>query len=275
MSDSERLSTSALAKRLHKTAKQLFAELVVLGWIRREGENWQLTAKGEFEGGAYRDSEKFGRYIVWPESVLNHRALSSGDLALASSTALGRRAGLSAQQLNRLMQELGWLHAEPGGWQLTDAGRRAGGVAREDPRSGKRYALWPDNLLEQPAVARLLARLQPSDDGPYIALDGHCCSSGVVRRLDNWFYLAGIQHAFKRPLPLPDSPDCDLFLPQSQLYIDDWSGSAGSAELARRMRLQTLAEGAGLALLVVDEAALPELEAWLVRQLRKRNIPFE
>ena len=40
------LSTSALAKALGKTTKQMFSELESMGWILRSQDSWQLTSKG-------------------------------------------------------------------------------------------------------------------------------------------------------------------------------------------------------------------------------------
>lgn len=65
------LSRSALAEKLGVSLKELTQHMIDAGWIVQEGKQWQLTAKGEFEGGIYRDSHKYGRYIVWPASVVN------------------------------------------------------------------------------------------------------------------------------------------------------------------------------------------------------------
>ena len=59
--DDNRLSTTALAKKLHIPAQQLFATLKDYGWIQRVGETWVLTPKGEFEGGRYQNSRRYGR----------------------------------------------------------------------------------------------------------------------------------------------------------------------------------------------------------------------
>ena len=70
----KKLSTTALAKLLEMDSKQLFELLVERKWMVREkkpdGSNVnKLTAKGEFEGGEYLESKKFGTYIVWPDSI--------------------------------------------------------------------------------------------------------------------------------------------------------------------------------------------------------------
>ncbi len=44
-----KLSTTALAKKLDIPTQQLFATLKDYGWIQRQGEQWLLTNKGEFE----------------------------------------------------------------------------------------------------------------------------------------------------------------------------------------------------------------------------------
>ena len=64
------LSTSALAKKLDLPAKTIFELLVAKGWIERVGDLWKLTGKGQFEGGDYVTSKKFGEYIGWLESVI-------------------------------------------------------------------------------------------------------------------------------------------------------------------------------------------------------------
>ena len=50
--ESERLSTTALARKLAIPAQQLFATLKDYGWIERQHDSWVLTPKGEFEGGS-------------------------------------------------------------------------------------------------------------------------------------------------------------------------------------------------------------------------------
>ena len=73
--DDNRLSTTALAKKLNIPVQQLFATLKDYGWIQRASDTWALTSKGEFEGGSYQQSRRFGRYIVWPERLDHHPLL--------------------------------------------------------------------------------------------------------------------------------------------------------------------------------------------------------
>ena len=77
MAEPEKLSTTALARKLGIPTQQLFATLKDYGWIQRHQDSWLLTNKGEFEGGSYADSKRYGRYIVWPESLVEHPMLSA------------------------------------------------------------------------------------------------------------------------------------------------------------------------------------------------------
>ena len=69
---SDKVSTSALAKLGEIPVQQLFSVLKDYTWIRKTDDGWALTAKGEFEGGSYVNSKRYGRYIVWPTSLLDH-----------------------------------------------------------------------------------------------------------------------------------------------------------------------------------------------------------
>ena len=77
MTANRKLSTTALAKELNVPAQQVFAALQDYGWIKRVDSDWVLTGKGEFEGGTYTESSRYGRYIVWPPSLLEHKLLVS------------------------------------------------------------------------------------------------------------------------------------------------------------------------------------------------------
>lgn len=276
MKEPQPLSTSALARALHKTVRQMFAELAVLGWIRRDGEQWQLTAKGEFEEGAYRESSRFGRYIVWPASVLEHRALVQTRNQFVSATVMGRELQLSAQTVNRLLAERGWIYPDAKGWRLTDAGKAQGALQREDERTGIPYVVWTPDICAHPVLMRSVALITSEfDDGPATllqTLDGHHCASQVCSRICNWLYLAGVTHAVDVWLPVEEAVRCDLYLPDIQLFIDDWTIDTGASTLASRINRQSLCEQHRLNLLQVDDEAAGQLDEWLPRELRKRGL---
>ena len=132
-SEDNKLSTSALARELEIPAQQLFATLRDYGWIERHGDAWTLTNKGEFEGGNYQTSRRYGRYIVWPESLDQHPLVQAIEFNQRITAAGMRRyyTRMHPRQINRALAELGLQLHSILGWELTELGRRLGGQQEE------------------------------------------------------------------------------------------------------------------------------------------------
>ena len=154
--DAQLISTSALAKRLKLPIQQLFVTLRDYGWIERDGENWQVTAKGQLHGGGYKDSQRFGRYIVWPDSISEHPLVASieSDQRLTSGALADQFPACDALTINRVLQELGFVHQRAGGLQLTSRGEALGGREELDERSGLRVVTWPRDFAQHPVLRR-------------------------------------------------------------------------------------------------------------------------
>lgn len=76
------LNASQLGERLELTSRRVNLLLAELGWIERKGSNWYPTPQGEAFGAVKRSYSETGKaYVIWPEHVLQHRAL----LALVDS----------------------------------------------------------------------------------------------------------------------------------------------------------------------------------------------
>ncbi|WP_296058548.1 hypothetical protein [uncultured Amphritea sp.] len=272
--ESKKLSTSALAKALGKNSRQMFTELEALGWIRREQEQWHLTAKGEFEQGSYRDSERYGRYIVWPESVKAHRALVNPEDRFTGVKGLGLKTGISALRLNQLLAELGWVKPRLKGWQLTAAGQAQGGIQKEDIQTAIPYVLWPktlpDNIIFKRSLRAFVAPLAEVEHcSGCRAMDGHLLRSEAEVKIDNWLYLAGISHACDKRLPVDALARADFYLPEVRLFIEFWGSENDPSYLADKMHKKALYEAHDLAVLELQEGDLNELDEVLPRQLRR------
>lgn len=288
---SHKLSTSALAKALDLPLNQLFTTLRDYGWIRKADDGWLLTAKGEFEGGEYVHSNRFGRYIVWPEALLEHRLL----VGLEANRRLGagqlaRQFGLTVRELNRILAERGLL--EPGnlGWRLTHSGERAGGVEFDSDHNGLPYTLWPESLLEDTALIETLRASQSLqldtprsgedaagqqqmqlDSQPPAALDGHRCGSRGELMICNWLYLAGLAHACGR-CPPGAQQRADFYLPQQQLCIEYLGEEQRPGALGRHLgRLEWYREQ-GWPVIEVRTEHLERLDEYLTRALRHHSI---
>ncbi|MCP3907932.1 MAG: hypothetical protein GY712_07940 [Oceanicoccus sp.] len=286
----QKLSTSALAKVLDVPSQQLFATLKDYGWIRKLDEGWALSSKGEFEGGEYVHSKRYGRYIVWPEELASHPLLLAlEDNRHISATMVGKAFGLSAREVNRILAELGWIKHGFQGWELTAVGEQRGGIQLENDSSGTFYVVWPQDIQSNKALSKLLefsagVYADPAavsgdmfaNQSDYQGLDGHRHSSRAHFQICHWLYMAGIAHACQRELPFvaednPQTLRADFYLPAHQLYIECWDDAGGSS-LAQRMQRKDIYQQYGCAVIDIEKDDLDQLDEVLTRQFRKQGI---
>lgn len=260
--EDDKLSTSALARKLNIPAQQLFAILKDYNWIKRSGDSWALTPKGEFEGGSYYTSRRYGSYIVWPEQLEQHpllQAIESNQRITAASMAR-YYPRLHPRQINRALAELGLQYHSTLGWELTRLGRSLGGLQEESLSSGAFHITWPHELIDHPVVHRELSFQsdqileQPvSDDGepdffttPIAeaefcrGVDGHNLQSKLQTRVCNWLYFAQLAHAFRRALPTAELIYADFYVPLGSIYIDCWEADVPAGELSGKLRKKEL-----------------------------------
>lgn len=280
--DRHKLSTSALAKALSLPLQQLFATLRDCGWIRKVDDGWALTAKGEFEGGEYVHSRRYGRYIVWPDSLLDHPLLRGLERnRVLTAAQIGRRTGLHAREVRRLLGELGLLTRGFNGWELTRRGEQLGGVVLEgDGTDGE--ICWPEALLEDPAVARQLEYLQRlyaqvldeggdllRDVGEFDGLDGHRCHSRGEWLICHWLYFAGLSHACHRRLPVAEELYADFWLPEAHICIEYSGDERDAGALAATLGRLDLYRQQRWHFVEVRTEHLAQLDDYLTRQLRR------
>ncbi len=65
----EKLTTSKLAKKLGMKTAELNDQLLSKGFLRRAGNEFELTDAGEKVGGESRYSKKYGTYFLWPKDM--------------------------------------------------------------------------------------------------------------------------------------------------------------------------------------------------------------
>mgnify|MGYP001812860271 CR=1 FL=1 len=258
---SSKLSTTALARKLNIPTQQLFATLRDYGWIERAGESWVLTPKGEFEGGNYQSSRRYGRYIVWPDSLEHHPLLAALESNQRITAATMRRyyPRLHARQINRAFAELGLQRHSIIGWELTERGRALGGSQEESNNSGAFYVTWPHEIIDDPVIHRELTR--QSDQGqhilvsgdaepdlfaaqadslPCVGIDGHALKSALEVRVCDWLYLAQLAHAYQRALPTEEQVLADFYVPEGNVYIDCWDADVPALAMAGMLHKREL-----------------------------------
>ena len=295
--EESRLSTTALAKKLSIPSQQLFATLKDYGWIERHGDSWTLTPKGEFEGGIYHDSRRYGRYIVWPETIERHPLVTAIETSQRITAAGMRRyyTRLHPRQINRALAEIGLQHHSIVGWELTPLGKTLGGQQQESENTGALYVTWPHEIIDHPVVHRELTRQsdqldpppRPADDGEpdlfageqvdsenLMGIDGHILKNRLEMRVCNWLYLAQLAHAYQRALPCEESINADFYLPAGNVYIDCWEADVPASELSGKLNRREVYKALGLRHLEVNAADVERLDEVLGRGLLAFGIRY-
>jgi very-short-patch-repair endonuclease len=265
----------------------------------REAEKWTLTAKGKLAGGRIKTSAKLGDYIEWPEDfdltqLPEHK---SPDIAveLVSSTKVGKEFGISANKLNYLFSELGWVNKSLKGWVATNQGLKQGAVQSEDPRSGVPYVRWPETIIQSKFLLGSINEMtgsnsqsfNSSDDAKaastsmvfkekfeakHNALDGHFVRSKAEMLIDNWLYMAEIVHAYGRKLPIEENVHCDFYIPTGKVYIEYWGLDNDPKNLARKAKKLAVYKKHGFKLIELDNNDVQSLDDILPRLLLKFGV---
>lgn len=280
-------STTATAKRLGLEPKVLFAKLQEVNFIVREVEKWVLTAKGKLAGGRIKTSVKLGDYIEWPESFdlaqLPAHQSPDAPIELVSSTKIGKEFGISANKLNYLLSELGWVNKSLKGWVATDQGLKQGAVQSEDTRSGVPYVRWPDTITQSRSLLSSINDIKGSNtladnsrattaEAKHRATDGHLVRSTAEMLIDNWLYMAEIVHAYERQLPIEENVFCDFYIPTGKVYIEYWGTSNDPKFLARKEKKLAIYKKYGFRLIQLDAADVQNLDDILPRLLLKFGV---
>jgi hypothetical protein len=287
-------STTQIAKKLDRDVKDVFALLSDRGWIKREGKLWRLSAKGEFEGGRYNQHEKFGEYIVWPEEIKEHRLFSSETFTFLTASQLGKSHKIAAKRMNLILSELGWIERFHHGWKLTALGQSVGGQQVEHESTGVPYAQWPERVRYNLQFKKTLEKLSQhnkhlskeadffiTNDRMCGCLDGHQVESAALAEIDNWLYIAGISHGYRREIPteldkgterIKESICCDFYLPSGHVYIEYWGQEKSPADLQRKLARKEIYHAANLKLIELNKSDLDQLDDVMPRLLLQHDL---
>lgn len=292
-------STTATAKRLGLEPKVLFAKLKEVNFIMRESEKWALTAKGKLTGGRIKTSAKLGDYIEWPEGFdltqLPTHQSPDIPIELLSSTKIGKEFGITANKLNHLFSELGWVNKNLKGWVVSEQGLKQGAVQSEDTRSGVPYVKWPETIIQSRLLLSSIyditgvdnasqtlsdsikntsssVKLSEQIEAKYQTTDGHFVRSKAQMLIDNWLYMAEIVHAYERRLPIEESVYCDFYIPTGKVYIEYWGYDTDLKNLARKEKKRAVYDKHGFKLIELSDADVKNLDDILPRLLLKYGV---
>jgi len=290
------VSTTALAKVLGVLPKELFADLLKAELVSKEAGAWALTDKGKEQGGDYKESKKYGKYVVWPEDMMLNSSSSTPQEKTEKSitaTAIGKHFELSANKANFLFSEIGWIDKGLKGWNITVQGRKQGGVQAEDFRTGVPYVRWPESILDSKALLETVShvkgtaeiKLNTNDKGStkaagfrekFIAkhrsADGHFVRSKAEMLIDNWLYMAEIVHAYERKLPIEEDVYCDFYIPTGKVYIEYWGYENDQKYLARKEKKIEIYKKYGFNLIELNDKEVQNLDDLLPKMLLKYGV---
>ena len=295
------ISTTALAKHFDLPAKTLFTFLTEKSWIDRVDNHWRLTGKGEFEGGEYIQSKKYGEYIGWPQSLVDHSIFQEMlDLPM-SVTALGARFNISSHRFNALLAELGWQRRFHKGWTITLSGKKHGGIEKEDNESGVPYTVWARSILTDDSLQAALEQItlipaaeqtamqttqaaptknnapQTSLDFSKISLpthsrDGHHPDNKEHHDVCNWLYLMNVVHAYRWSLAETKLGRCDFYLPAALLHLECWQEKEDAKAMSEKLARIEYYQQEKLAYIELKSEQLNALDTALPKLLLKYGI---
>ncbi len=290
----KKISTSALAKKKGISVGAMFELLATAGYLVGQGDQTELTEEGVSAGGEAAMSKKFGKYVIWPES-LKLADVPEGISAQPFITAksIGNHFAISATKINHMLAELGWIKKFQKGWIVSDYGKKLGGVQSNDRRTGVPYVRWPEAIISVSALRESAGEItgeklsQDADSkketsdfmdfrkrfpAKHRATDGHMVRSKAEMLIDNWLYMAGIVHAYERKLPIEENAYCDFYIPSGNVYIEYWGYENDRKYLARKKEKIELYNKYNFHLIQLKDEDVQSLDDILPRLLLKFGI---
>ena len=291
------ISTTALAKVNGLSSKELFLTLSKNGYIHKIDDVWSLTEQGEKMGGDYKESPQYGKYIVWPESFTfesSPTVKTTEPIKLITATAIGKAFEFSANKINFILSELGWVDKGLKGWVSTKQGLKQGAIQAEDKKSGIPYVRWPDTILKSKSLLNSIAHVKGEDtesieaqetdisdtcaefrtkfEAKHRSADGHFVRSKAEMLVDNWLYMAEIVHAYERKLPIEEDVYCDFYIPTGKVYIEYWGYENEPKYLARKKKKIELYKKYNFNLIELQDKDVQNLDDVLPRLLLKFGV---
>lgn len=288
----KQLSTSALAKQRNMESIELFKYLNSRGWIYKKDEQWHLTKEGKMAGGEMKYNPKFGDYVVWPSNLdLSQNVQSSETL---SSTKIGQEFGVSAQRINAILSELGWIEkSNIGGWELTKYGKRNGGFEIE-AQNGSPYVIWDASILTNKSLltsidaatgksyeAEAISKEPTFDtdgfrkkhEAKYRTQDGHRVRSRAEAMIDDYLYNNGVAHAYERRLPgIEEEVISDFYIPAGKVFIEFWGMEENEKYQERKKQKLTIYANNNFNLIEMNDKDIETIDDVLPRKLKKFGV---
>ena len=193
--------------------------------------------------------------------------------------------------MNVILSEIGWTKKGLKGWNLTEQGKKAGGIQSEDFKSGIPYVQWPIEILNNKTLISTIADLSGNSqqeesnktkdeqvdfrekfEAKHRATDGHYTRSKAEMLIDNWLYMFEIVHAYERKLPIEENVYSDFYIPAGKVYIEYWGYENDEKYLNRKKQKQDIYKKYNLNLIELEDKDIQNLDDVLPKYLLKFGI---
>jgi hypothetical protein len=276
-------SRSTLATKLAVTLKELTHTLIEAGWLEHKGDNkqkeWYLTNKGKFEGGIYRESKKFGKYIVWPQSIFSHDVIKSLQKTTINVSKISASFDISPIILNKLLSDLGWIVASDKGWNITEPGTKNGAIQQTSDETGIPYVVWSRKIQDSKVLQAHVGSykgdtgfiLQREVSGArfFRLLNGLWVDHMSDLLIGNYLYICGVSFAYQRLINSDDhnSIEVDFYLPGAGITILVNRDNINPTELNQQIEKQSVVEKCGFLNINITSAEIASLDKSLPKLL--------
>jgi hypothetical protein len=231
-------------------------------------------------------------YTHWRESQSKKQDGPSTAVSL-TSTALGEHFSLTAQRINQVLSDLGWIEKQGKGWSASEQGIKLLAEVKK-ASNGTTYVVWPEAILKSRILQRAVDELStPATLTPEVneaaaaygnafrkkfppthrTTDGHRVRSKAEMLIDDWLYsIARQPHAYERRVPIDEDMYCDFYLPQGKVYVEYWGLENDPQYLARKNEKVALYRKYGLNLIELTDEHVKNLDDHFPRLLLKFGI---
>jgi hypothetical protein len=178
-----------------------------------------------------------------------------------------------------LLAERGWIKKHIRGWLLTPRGKVIGGEQHASEQTGVPYATWPETVLDNPLFLEVIAqitgvvfqkenRAQSSSPSFARALSGLQVKSREELIVENWLYIAGVNHSRDYSLHAGNETiTADFFLPELQVCIDIWGASDNASTLTQKLNKQEFYKKYGYDFIELHDETIAQVDEVLAKQL--------
>lgn len=286
----KKISTSALAKNLSTSWKELFNLLEKNNLIKRNNDHWELTSKWEDTWAEIKETEKYWKYIVWPEDYNPLKSLNSENIELISISNLAEKFSKSARKMNLIISELWWIEPNLKWWKLTKFWEKIWGKEFVIQKTWATYTKWPINITENTSLLKSIwidieivkdeeesisydLNFREKFPANHRTKDWHKVRSRWEMLIDDYLYWYYISHAYERKLPIEEDVYSDFYIPAQNwwkaVYIEYWWIEDQEKYQERKKIKQDIYKKYHLNLIEIENKHIDNLDDHLPRMLLK------